>query len=156
MGGREGKAIAVRCGGRGDVTATHTVWEKPLQAGIGTPVVEDGYLFWNARGIAICASCETGEEVYKARLSAGAEPGDAGGNRRRAPAGDYASPVVMNDKVVMLMRDGTAFVLSAKKEFDKVAENNFPGDTSLFNSTPAIADNQLFVRSNNKLYCIQE
>jgi hypothetical protein len=37
------------------------------------------------------------------------------------------------------------------KELDHV---EFPGDSSLFNASPAISDGKLIVRSNEFLYCL--
>ena len=68
MGGQGGVGIAIRCGGQGDVSETHKVWEAPLRAGIGTPVVVNGKLYWSSSGMADCASCVDGKEVFKERL----------------------------------------------------------------------------------------
>ncbi len=152
MGGRGGVAIAVKCGGSGDVSESHTVWEKPLRAGIGTPVALNGRLYWASSGMAYCADCATGEYVYKERLPKKEAPQQG----RRMPAGDYASPVVIGDKVVMVLRSGLTFVLNASDKFEVAGQNTFGDDKSLFNATPAVSDDQVFVRSEAKLYCLQK
>lgn len=155
MGGQGGVAVAIKCGGSGDVSESHTVWTKPLRAGIGTPVVSGDKLFWNSSGIANCADCETGESIYKERLPKKAAPQQQEG-QRRSPAGDYASPIVIGDNVIMVLRNGSTYVVKASGNFELVGQNSFGDDKSLFNATPAVSDNQIFIRSNEKLYCIQE
>ena len=152
MGGRQGSAVAVRCGGEGDVSDTHTVWTGSLRSGIGTPIIVGDNMYWGSGGIAYAASCNTGEYVYKERLPKAADP-NAGKGRRR-PAGDYASPIAVGDKVYMLTRGGVLYVIDAEESFALAAKNVFAGDESLFNATPAVSNGDLFVRSENKLYCI--
>lgn len=150
MGGREGRAIAVKLGGKGDVTSTHVLWEKPLRSGIGTPIVANGRLYWASRGIAYCADCKTGEYLFKERIkNEAAEPA------ARRPAGDYASPVAIGDKLLMTSRDGTVHVIEASAEFKYVGGNRFC-DESRFSGTPAIIDGQIFIRSDHTLYCVSE
>lgn len=152
MGGRQGSAVAVRCGGSGDVSDTHTVWTGSLRSGIGTPIIIGDNMYWGSSGIAYAASCQTGDYVYKERLPK-ADAADAG-QGRRMPAGDYASPIAVEDKVFMLTRGGVLYVINADDSFELVAKNVFADDDSLFNATPAISNGDLFVRSENNLYCI--
>ncbi len=149
MGGQQGDAIAVRCGGKGDVTESNVLWTSSLRSGIGTPIIADGNLVWTSGGIAYCANCEDGQYVYKERVK-----GQQGGARRRGPAGDYASPVSVGDHIVLLTRNGTAYVVKAGKDFNLVSTNSFPNDTSQFNASPAVSNGQLFIRSNKMLHCI--
>ncbi len=151
MGGRAGDAIAVRCGGNGDVSETHTVWKSKLRSGIGTPVVSDGKLFWTATGIAFCARCDNGETVYKERL-----PGPAPGAQRRRPAGDYASAITLGEKVLLTLRSGAVHVLPMSDTFSVERTNQFADDAGPFHGTPAVSDGQLFIRSDNFLYCIAQ
>jgi outer membrane protein assembly factor BamB len=150
MGGRAGDAIAVRCGGSGDVSESHTVWTGKLRSGIGTPIIVGDNMYWSSGGIAYAANCETGQYVYKERLPK-KEASGAGGRR---PAGDYASPVAAGEHVLILTRNGSLYAISAGLEFKLAAQNVFVGDESLFNATPAISDGNLYVRSENRLYCI--
>jgi outer membrane protein assembly factor BamB len=150
MGGREGRAIAVKLGGKGDVTSTHVLWKQPLRSGIGTPIVANGRLYWASRGIAYCADCKTGEYLFKERFkNEAAEPA------ARRPAGDYASPVAIGDKLLMTARNGTVHIIEAAAEFKYVGGNSF-GDESRFSGTPAIRNDQIFIRSDQTLYCVSE
>jgi len=146
MGGREGRAVAVRTGGSGDVTKTHTVWSGALRSGIGTPIVADGRLYWTSTGIAFCADCKTGKYVFKERIK------QKKGGR---PAGDYASALKVGDKVLLTTRSGSTYILKATADFQQIASNSIE-DEGLFNATPAISDGEIFIRSESKLYCIGE
>jgi outer membrane protein assembly factor BamB len=152
MGGRGGRGIAVRCGGNGDVSESHLVWDSRVDAGICTPIAVNGRIYWSSRSLVSCVNCEDGEEVFKERLKA-EEPPPAEGQRRR-PTGDYASPVAVGGNVIIVARNGATTIIKASEKFEVVAHNSFDGDTSLFNATPAFSHGDLFVRSNKMLYCI--
>ncbi len=149
MGGRAGSAIAVRCGGSGDVTATHRNWEKPLRSGIGTPVVADGKLYWSSSGLALCADCKTGEEVFKSRLRS--PIADVQGDR---PPANYASTLLVGGKIYVLLRSGEMQIWSVGDKYEVLSSSTFSGDSGPFNATPAVVENQIFLRSNSKLYCV--
>lgn len=72
MSGYQGPTLAVKPGGRGDVTATHRLWihdERPPQR-IGTGIiVGDQVYVLNEPGIAWCLDLLTGEILWKHRLS---------------------------------------------------------------------------------------
>jgi outer membrane protein assembly factor BamB len=138
-GGLRGRgALAVRAGGRGDVTATHVLWTQKTGAGICSPVLAGDYLFW-VSGQVSCLRADTGRVVFQQRLY------DA--------RGEYASPVAVDGKLIALTRRSGAFVLTAKGAFEQVAHNDL-GDATVFNASPAVSAGQLFVRSDAYLYCI--
>jgi hypothetical protein len=153
MGGREGAAIAVRSGGQGNVTETHIVWKNSLRSGINTPLIADGKLYWLSGGIAYCADCKTGDYVYRERL-----PAESSENQPApiGPSGDYASPVVVGDKLLLLTKNGSTHVLKIANEYLQLGFSQFDGDSGRFNATPAVTDREIFVRSDSKLYCIAE
>jgi len=65
-----GWAVGIRAGGRGDVTATHKMWELKKGSGVCTPIFYEGHLYWTyeERGIAFCLNASTGAVVYEERL----------------------------------------------------------------------------------------
>jgi len=69
MGGFSGNSMAVRTGGRGDVTQTHRLWRlERTKAGIGSGVVRDGHVYFlSASGIAECLELKTGKTVWSER-----------------------------------------------------------------------------------------
>lgn len=150
LGGRQGRAFAIRCGGKGDVTESHMVWEQPVSSSVGTPVIFNDHMYWLAGGgggIAMCLSTKDGSEVKKARL-------ESAGGGGRGPAGNYASPIVAGDKMLITTRSGTTHVFSASPELEVKNKNSFEGDDSLFNGTPAVTPDAMYIRSDKMLYCI--
>lgn len=142
LGGRSGTAsLAVRTGGQGAVTKTHRLWTSTKGSNVSSPVYKDGYLYWvhDSRETAYCAAAATGKVVYEERL----------------PRGDqfYASAVLANGKLYYVNRRGKTFVLAAKPEYELLSVNDL-SDGSTFNASPAVAGNQLLIRSDKFLYCI--
>jgi outer membrane protein assembly factor BamB len=136
----DGKA-AIRTGGRGDVTATHLLWETPGGARISAPVYHDGHLYWTGDGhLANCTDARTGRSVYRERLGRG---GDC-----------YASPVLAAGRIYYVTRDRGTYVVATKPQFELLAHNTIEDDTSAFNGSPAVSGGRLFLRSDKYLYCI--
>ncbi|NQT36732.1 MAG: PQQ-like beta-propeller repeat protein [Planctomycetes bacterium] len=142
-------SMAVRAGGKDNVTDTHVRWTSRDGSYVPSPVIHKGKLYWvSDQGIAYCADVKTGETVYRERL-----PRRAGGGGGKP---FYASVVLTGDKLICVSRRGGSFVLTAKPQFEQLAHNEFPSDDSDFNASPAISDGQVFLRSNRFLYCIQD
>ena len=146
MGSRVGHGMAIECGEQGKVA-----WKKRLRSGICTPLIVGDNMYWSTGGIIYAADCKTGEYVYRSRLPR--KGGPTGG----FPNADYSSPVAVGDKIIQFTRNGESYVIEAGNELNILAHNAaFEGDNSAFSSSPAIADGQIFIRSENKLYCIAE
>jgi len=142
-GGRTPYTVAVRAGGRGDVTGTRVVWEARKATKVPTPLVHEGRLYWiDQRGLAVCLDAKTGEPVYRERL-------------RLSGSGDriYASLVLAGDKLFGVSREDGTVVFAPGPEFRELARNRL-GDESIFNGTPAIVDGRMVLRSDRFLYCI--
>lgn len=141
-------SLAVKAGGKGDVTKTNILWTTSTASYVPTPVVLNGYLYVvTDQGFALCMDAATGKVVYKERME-GASAGGRGGKLV------YASPVLAGGKVYAVSRRSGTFVIEAKPEFKVVAHNVLAGDNSDFNATPAVVDGELFLRSNRAVYCI--
>lgn len=148
FGGFSKGSIAIRAGGKGDVTQTNVLWSSRYGSYVPSPIILQGNLYWvNEDGIAHCADAETGEVIYRERL---ARTGGFGGRTF------YASPVLAGKRLYYVSRTGGTFVLAAKPQFEQLARNQFDSDDSDFNGSPAISDGQVFLRSNRYLYCIQD
>jgi outer membrane protein assembly factor BamB len=131
--------VAVRAGGRGDVTKTHTLWQKRFGATVPSPIYHDGYLYW-ATNVAFCLNAKDGTKIYSERLKGGDNA--------------YASGVLGDGKIYYVTRTGGTFVVQAGPKFKLLAHNTLEPDTSVFNGSPAVSDSQLFLRSDRYLYCI--
>ena len=65
IGGRQNTAVAVRAGGRGDVTESHVLWTVGKGSIVSSPVYLDGHLYWfnDRSGVAYCLNAKTGDVV---------------------------------------------------------------------------------------------
>lgn len=93
IGDRGAGSIAIKVGGKNDITQTNVLWTGNDNNRIGTPVVADGKLYFVANRIATCVDAATGKKIYQGRLGGGSEPiaqDDAG--ERRPPGGGPGGP----------------------------------------------------------------
>jgi len=134
--------LAIRTGGRGDVSDSHVEWTKKWTTRVSTPIYHDGHLYAiDQAGVAYCLKADSGEEVYSEDL-------DISGSGDKI----YASLVAADGKIFGVTRlDGTV-VLALSTKFEELARNRL--DSSVFNATPAISDGRLLLRSDKFLYCI--
>jgi outer membrane protein assembly factor BamB len=142
LGGRSGvAALAVRAGGRGEVTRSHRLWTGRKGSNVSSPVVHEGHLYWvnDSQGIAYCAEARTGKVLYEQRLPRAGEL--------------YASPVLAEGRLYYVSRTGRTFVVAARPRFEELAQNDL-GDRSTFNASPAVSDGRLLLRSERYLYCV--
>ena len=132
------------------------LWKGRDGANIQTPVVYLDRIYWIANGSVHCQDTKTGEEIYSERLPAEEAPASSGGRGRggRFASMDYASPVIANGHLYQVKRSGETIVLKLGDRFEVVARNRFESDRSNFSATPAISDNEMFIRSYKALYCI--
>lgn len=146
IGGRTPNgALAIRPGGRGDVTASHVVWKVGKGSNVPSPILHDGHLYFAHEnlGIVYCLNAKTGEVVFEERL----EP---------SPGQIYASPVIGDGKIYFTGRGGRTVVIAASPKFEKLGENTLESNRGMFNSSPAISGNRILLRSNRALYCLGE
>ena len=149
-GGYQGVgSLAVRAGGKGDVTESHVLWESRDTSYVSTPVLKDQHIYWvDKSGIAYCVDAKTGTRKYRERV-----PGFAGGRGVKM----FGSMVRVGDQIIALSRNSGAFVWKTNPEkFSFVRQNSIEGDDSAFNGTPAISGKEIFLRSNKFLYCISK
>jgi outer membrane protein assembly factor BamB len=135
---RERPLLALRPGGRGDVTETHRVWSFDSGPDVPTPVT-DGTHFYIVRdnGVMFCLDARTGKVVY--------------GPERLRPGTYSGSQVLADGKIYVTNEDGVTMVVKAGPTFEILAENEL-GEYTL--SSPAISDGQLLIRTESALYAI--
>ncbi|MEW6305596.1 MAG: PQQ-binding-like beta-propeller repeat protein [Verrucomicrobiota bacterium] len=144
FGGNMGSGVAaIKPGGKGDVTKSHVQWTSRRGPDFGSPIVRDGRMYWASnRGTVTCLDLSSGEVVYEERFESANFPRI------------YASPVAVGDKFYVTTRNAGTFVFGVQPKFQQIALNQFTGDTTDFNATPAVSNGQLFLRSNRRLYCV--
>jgi outer membrane protein assembly factor BamB len=135
---RERPILALKAGGRGDVTKSHVLWSAGNGPDVPTPVTDGIYLYVvNDRGIMWCLDAKTGKEIYP---------------RQRLRSGTYsASPVLADGRIYVTNEDGVTVVVKAGPAFQVLAENEFDDYTL---SSPAISEGQIFIRTSKFLYGI--
>jgi outer membrane protein assembly factor BamB len=136
-------SLAVRAGGRGDVTKSHGLWRMTKGSNVGSPVYHDGHLYWASDdgGFICCQNAATGETAYEKRL----EP---------RPGKIWASPVLADGKLYFVSQHAGAYVVAAKPKFQLLAHNVIEGDDSRTNASPAVSGGQLLLRTDRRLYCL--
>lgn len=143
-GYRASGSIAVKVGGKDDVTDSHVQWSNRSSSYVATPLLVDGRFYWiDDRGIAYCTSAKDGEVIYKSRV-----------NDLESGRPVYASPVLIGDKIYVVTRRSGTVVYAPTEEFEPIAKNRFADDESDFNASPAVSDGKLYLRSDKSLYCI--
>ncbi len=132
--------LALKAGGRGDVTASHLAWSFDRGPDVPTPVTDGQYFYVvDDRGVVHCLDAKTGEVVY--------------GPERLKPGTYSASPVLADGRIYVTNEDGLTSVFKAGPAFEILAENGM-NDYCL--STIAVSDGQLFLRTTGHLWVIGE
>ncbi len=134
-------SLAVRAGGKGDVTRTHVLWRSRRGSNVGSPIYHDGHLYWasDSGGTVVCQEAATGKVVYSEDL-------------KPAPGQIWASPVLADGKLYYVSRYNGTYVVAAQPKFKLLAHNVL--DKIRSNASPAVSDGQLFLRNDEYLYCI--
>ena len=142
LGHPAGQSMAVRAGGRGDVTATHVVWQLNKGSNVSSPVYHEGHLYFaqDSRAQLYCVNAASGQVVWEQPL-------------QPRPDKIYASPILADGRLYFVTRNRGTFVIAAQPEFKRLAHNP-PLDPAAFNGSPAVSDGQIFLRSERALYCI--
>jgi outer membrane protein assembly factor BamB len=143
--GRErGFLQAVKLGGVGELKPE---WEvrRPGVRDVGSGVLAGDYLiFADGRKFNISAhDAKTGKMLYQVTTKGGHYP----------EAVFYASPLLLNGKVLCLRNDGRTYIIEPGPKLNVIRENVLSDGTE-FSASPAVADGKLFLRSQTHLYCI--
>jgi outer membrane protein assembly factor BamB len=136
-GYRNSDFMAIRPGGRGDVTESHILWRTPTGASyVPSILYYDGLLYMTSdAGILTCAEASTGKQVWRQRLK----------------GVFFASPTAVDGKVYFVSETGEIIVISAGREPNIIARNNL-GERLI--ASPAISRGHIFIRSDENLFCI--
>ena len=136
-GDRSGPYMAIRGGGSGDVTETHTLWKVSTGASyVSSPLLYQGLLYFSTEnGIVRCVDPADGKTVWMERVQ----------------GKFWSSPVAADGHIFLLAESGQTVVLKAGRKVELVARNSL-GEKAI--ASPAISSNSIFIRSEKHLYRI--
>jgi outer membrane protein assembly factor BamB len=142
MGGFMGPALGWKLGGSGDVTATNRLWlvEKGNPQRIGSGVIVGNHVYIaNESGVVHCLELATGKKAWEGRL---------GGEKI------WSSTIAADGRLYVSDQKGTTYVFAPNPEKLEILAKNELGEPT--NSTLAISDGQIFLRTFGNLYCVEE
>ena len=131
--------MAIRLGGRGDVTGTHVLWkyQKSLPD-VPSLLLYEGVLFAVKKGgIVTALDPKTGEVLKQGRLPDALDD-------------YYSSPIGADGKVYMASQTGKVSVLKARGDWPVLATNELGEEIY---ATPAVSEGRIYLRTTSTLYC---
>ncbi len=135
------RMVAVKPGGKGDITESHVAWERKK----GLPYVPSALLYRGAiflvkdGGMVSSFDAASGEPKYEQQ-------------RIGLDGSFYASPVAADGRIYLVNLNGKAAAISAGAKPEVLSRADFGERVA---ATPAIADDTLFVRTETKLFAFK-
>lgn len=129
--------IAVRLGGKGDITETNIAWRiDSMVPKTASPVIVDDLLYMiSDDGLVTCVEAETGKQVWRQRL----------------PDKYAASPIHAEGRLYFCNQKGQTTVIKPGRSCEILATNSLE---SGFMASPAVEGNDLILRTRTHLYRI--
>jgi outer membrane protein assembly factor BamB len=136
-GYRSSPYMAIRLGGRGDITKTHVAWRVPTGGPYVSSLVHyQGVIYMSTdNGILSAVDAKNGERLWQERV---------GGTFS-------ASPIAGDGKVYFVSEGGETVVIKAGRTFEIVARNKLDGH---FVASPAAGGGKVFLRADDRLYAV--
>ena len=136
--------MAIRLGGKGDLTGTDAViWSQTRgNSYTASPVIHDNKFYvLTDNGMISCYNAQTGEPYY---------------HQVRLPKSYQfkSSPVGADGKLYLASENEDVLVLRMGEKFEVLATNTMTDQ--MFIATPAITGGEIYLRSQERLYCISE
>jgi hypothetical protein len=130
--------LAVRHGGRGDLTGSNVVWSmQKFLPNVPSPLYYEGVLYIDKDGgILTGLDPATGKILKQARLTG-------------APGTYYSSPVAANHRIYIASAEGVVTVIDAGAKLNVLATNKL--DSAIL-ATPALVGGNIYVRTETHLY----
>ncbi len=138
VSGPKGPSLAIRPGGRGDVSESHVVWRNTRGAPFVPSAVLVGHHYYlvDDAGIATCLDAKTGKRHWQKRFG-----------------GKYtASPVATDERIYFCDESGTTVVIRAQSdEYEEIVRNDVKEPIY---ASPAISQGRILLRTTRHLFCI--
>ena len=136
-GYRSGPYMAIRPGGRGDISKSHVVWEASTGAPYISSLVYDAGLIYMATDVGgvTVVDAKTGQRVSQQRID-----------------GIFsASPVAADGKIFLVSETGETIVMQSGRTPTVLARNDL-GERAM--ASPAISNGRIYIRTDDHLYSI--
>jgi outer membrane protein assembly factor BamB len=136
-GYRSGPYLAIKAGGRGDVSATQVVWRVATGAPYVSSLLYYDRIVYMANDVGVLTAVDaaTGERVWQERVD-----------------GVFsASPVAGGGHVYFVSENGDTIVVKAGRTPQVVARNAL-GERSV--ASPAISNGQIFIRTDRHVFAV--
>jgi outer membrane protein assembly factor BamB len=129
--------LAVKPGGRGDITKTHVLWtQTKMLPYVPSPLYYKGFIYMvKDTGLVNCLNAKTGKPAKQGRVQSG---------------GYFSSPVCGDGKIYLVSQRGDVSVISAKPDWEVLSRSQLGEDVI---ATPAIAGGRIYLRTAKHLYC---
>lgn len=139
--GGGGTSLAIKSGGRGDVTKTHVLWRKTKGSNASSPVLHDGFLYYinGNGGVLVRQEAATGETTEQ---------------RLTQDRFLWTSPVLADGKLYVVTQFDGVYVVAPTPKMERIAHNVFADDKSRSNASLIVSDGRMFLRNDQYLYCI--
>jgi outer membrane protein assembly factor BamB len=136
-GYRSGPYMALRPGGKGDVTKSHVIWRTETGAPYVSSLVHYEGVLYMAGDVGVLSAIDatTGSRIWQERTG-----------------GVFtASPVAADGKIYLLSEDGETIVLAAGRAPRVLARNRLNARQL---ASPAISGGRLFIRTDDAVFAI--
>lgn len=137
--------VALRPGGRGDISSTHVAWTFHRGPDVPSPVSDGKYLYLvSEQGVVYCLELATGAVVY---------------GPSRIPNDFYSSSPVLADGRIYVTGEttGVTTVFRAGPTFEILASNTFDDPCAPYClASIAVSQGQLFIRTDANLWVVGE
>ncbi|QXD23540.1 PQQ-binding-like beta-propeller repeat protein [Opitutia bacterium ISCC 51] len=130
--------VSIKPGGRGNITDTHVNWEKRKNIPyVSSPLLYQNRLYLVKKGGTVsCLDPSSGVAYYE--------------RKRLGSSGEYyASPIGVDNKILIASEPGKLIILKASDEFEILESVDM---NESIKASPAIVDNHLYVRTDQHLY----
>jgi len=109
---------------------------------VSSPLLYDDKLYFlkSNDGTLACFNADSGDEYFSRK-------------RQKGFGSVYASPVGAGGKIFISSRNGSTLVVKHGNQYEVLAVNKL--DDS-FSASPVVVDNELYLRGEKNLYCIEE
>ena len=133
--------VAVRGGGRGDITNTHVAWTmQKFLPNVPSPLVHNGIMYLiKDGGVLTAVDVRDGRILKQGRLTGALDT-------------YYASPMAVDGKIYFLSQQGKAPVVKAGPDWEVIAVNDLEEESF---ATPAAVEGSLYLRTRQALYCFR-